>query len=66
MYLPAHTAETRLEALHALIDAHPLGALVRAGAAGLDADHIPFELVPPCPAARQKYAPSSSMKAANT
>lgn len=51
MYLPAHTAETRPEALHALIDAHPLGALVRAGAGGLDADHIPFELVPPCPAA---------------
>jgi transcriptional regulator len=47
MYVPAHTAETSLEVLHALIDAHPLGALVRAGADGLDADHIPFQLVPP-------------------
>jgi transcriptional regulator len=31
----------------ALVAANPLGALVRAGAAGLEADHIPFELVPP-------------------
>lgn len=47
MYVPAHTVETRLETLHALIDAHPLGALVRLGGAGLDADHIPFQLLPP-------------------
>jgi transcriptional regulator len=46
MYVPARHAEPRLDAMHALIEAHPLGALVRAGAAGLDADHIPFELVP--------------------
>lgn len=47
MYIPSRHAETRVEAMHALIAAHPLGAIVRAGAAGLEADHIPFELVPP-------------------
>ena len=35
----------------ALMAANPLGALVRAGTAGLEADHIPFELVPPSDAA---------------
>lgn len=54
MYMPAQYAETRSEALHALIDAYPLGALVRVGGDGgdgLDADHLPFQLVPPGPAA---------------
>ena len=46
MYIPASTAETRPAALHALISAHPLGLLVSHGAAGLDADHIPFEIAP--------------------
>jgi transcriptional regulator len=46
MYMPAHTAEARLDILHGLIEAHPLGALVRIDGAGLAADHIPFELVP--------------------
>jgi transcriptional regulator len=49
MYAPSHFEETRLEALHALIEAHPLGALVTHGAAGLDADHIPFEIAAPSP-----------------
>jgi len=31
----------------ALVATNPLGALVRTGADGLEADHIPFELVPP-------------------
>jgi len=44
MYLPAHFAETDVQALHALIAAHPLGALVAAGPHGLDANHLPFEL----------------------
>jgi transcriptional regulator len=44
MYLPAHFEETRPEALHALIAAHPLGALVTSGPNGLDANHVPFEL----------------------
>ena len=44
MYLPSHFAETRTEVLHALIGAHPLAALVTLGTAGLEANHIPFEL----------------------
>ena len=45
MYIPARHAEERLEVLHALVEAHPLGALVRLDGGGLAADHIPFELV---------------------
>jgi transcriptional regulator len=44
MYLPRHFEETRVETLHELIRAHPLGALVTLTAGGLDADHIPFEI----------------------
>jgi transcriptional regulator len=44
MYLPAHFAETRLDALHDLLAKHPLGALVASGPNGLDANHLPFEL----------------------
>jgi transcriptional regulator len=44
MYLPKHFEETRVETLHALIRAHPLGALVTVGPAGLDANHVPFEI----------------------
>lgn len=44
MYIPPHFAETRPEELHRIVRAHPLGALVRSGPGGLDADHIPFEL----------------------
>jgi transcriptional regulator len=47
MYAPRHYEETRVEVMHALVKAHPLGALVRLGANGLDADHIPFEIAPP-------------------
>jgi transcriptional regulator len=47
MYLPRHFEEGRLEVLHALVAAHPLGTLVRVGDDGLDADHLPFELAPP-------------------
>ncbi|WP_459616660.1 FMN-binding negative transcriptional regulator [Bordetella sp. 2513F-2] len=46
MYVPAHFAETRPEALHRIIEAHPLGMLVTHGESGLDADHIPFEFDP--------------------
>jgi transcriptional regulator len=51
MYIAARHAEERLEVLHALIERHPLGALVRAEGDALDADHIPFELVPASDAA---------------
>jgi len=33
--------------LHALVTKHPLGTLVRMGAHGLEADHLPFELAAP-------------------
>jgi len=44
MYVPAHFAESRPDILHDLIRRHPLGMLVTHGAAGLDANHLPFEL----------------------
>jgi transcriptional regulator len=46
MYLPKHFEETRIEVLHALVRAHPLGALVTLGAGGLEANHLPFEIDP--------------------
>jgi len=46
MYNPTHFEESRPELLHALVDAHPLGQLVTHGAQGLDANPIPFELIP--------------------
>ena len=46
MYLPKHFEETRVPVLHELIGANPLGALVVVTAAGLDANHIPFEVDP--------------------
>ena len=44
MYTPAHFDESNPETLHALIAAHPLGALITHGSGGLDANHLPFEL----------------------
>ncbi|WP_454688108.1 FMN-binding negative transcriptional regulator [Achromobacter aloeverae] len=44
MYIPEHFSVEDPAALHALVRAHPLGALVTHGAGGLDANHIPFEL----------------------
>lgn len=46
MYLPDHFAETRLEELHRIIREHPLGVLITHAASGLDANHLPFELIP--------------------
>ncbi|MEL7937058.1 FMN-binding negative transcriptional regulator [Pseudomonas delhiensis] len=46
MYLPEHFRESRVDELHRLIQAHPLGMLVHASGGALDADHIPFELLP--------------------
>jgi transcriptional regulator len=43
MYLPSHFAVTEPEALHELMRAHPLGALITCGELGLDANHLPFE-----------------------
>lgn len=43
MYLPSHFAAADPEALHQLVRAHPLGALVTHGEQGLDANPLPFE-----------------------
>lgn len=44
MYIPAHFAETRLDELHRIIRAHPLGMMVTRTGNGLDANHLPFLL----------------------
>jgi transcriptional regulator len=46
MYLPKHFEESRVDVLHELIRAHPLGALVTLTGGGLDANHLPFEVDP--------------------
>lgn len=46
MYLPAHFAEAREQALHRIIRDHPLGMLVTHGPDGIDAEHLPFEFNP--------------------
>jgi len=46
MYVPQHFAETRPSELQRVIVEQPLGVLVLVGAAGLDANHLPFELDP--------------------
>jgi|SRR5471032_1148612 len=51
MYTPASFREERLDALHGLITAHPLGALVHQDEDGLTADHLPFEIAAPTPEA---------------
>ncbi len=43
MYLPSHFEETRVEVLHQLMRERPLATLVTLGAAGLNANHLPFE-----------------------
>jgi transcriptional regulator len=49
MYTLSPFEETRLDVLHALIARHPLATVVTHGAAGLSADHIPFEIAPATP-----------------
>ncbi|HET7300794.1 MAG TPA: FMN-binding negative transcriptional regulator [Oleiagrimonas sp.] len=45
MYLPKAFKETRPETLHGLIHAYPFATVVTRTVAGLDANHLPFELV---------------------
>ena len=45
MYNPSHFKIDDSASLHALIQAHPLGCLVTQSDAGLDANHLPFELL---------------------
>ncbi|MFZ6712260.1 FMN-binding negative transcriptional regulator [Undibacterium sp. TC9W] len=47
MYMPSHFAEERIEVLHALMQAHPLAALVSLQAGELEANHIPIIVSPP-------------------
>ena len=44
MYQPPHFKETRLDVLHALVRAHPLGLLICNGADGPVANPLPFLL----------------------
>ncbi|MBH9577071.1 FMN-binding negative transcriptional regulator [Inhella proteolytica] len=44
MYLPPQFAEPRVEELERIVRENPLGMLVTHGAAGLDAEHLPFWL----------------------
>jgi transcriptional regulator len=44
MYVPVQFEERRVDVLHELIRAHPLGILVTLTPDGLDADHLPFEI----------------------
>ena len=45
MYLPKHFDDTRAAELHRILERYPLGMLVVNGPQGLDANHIPFEMV---------------------
>lgn len=45
MYTPSSFREIRSEVLHGLIRAYPFATVVAAGADGLNANHLPFELV---------------------
>ncbi|MDN5923844.1 MAG: FMN-binding negative transcriptional regulator [Xanthomonadales bacterium] len=45
MYLPQSFKETRPDVLHELMRAYPFAAVVTHTKAGLDANHLPFELV---------------------
>ncbi|WP_194724814.1 FMN-binding negative transcriptional regulator [Noviherbaspirillum malthae] len=45
MYIPAQFAETRIDVMHQLMREHSLGTLVMLGEDGLQANHIPFEIV---------------------
>ncbi|OLL28854.1 transcriptional regulator [Burkholderia sp. SRS-W-2-2016] len=45
MYLPEQFKESDIDALHALIEQRAFGTLVTHGRSGLDANHVPFELL---------------------
>lgn len=45
MFQPPHFREDRLDVLHDLIRAHPLGLLISQNESGLIADPIPFQIV---------------------
>ncbi|SHH63504.1 FMN-binding negative transcriptional regulator [Massilia sp. CF038] len=51
MYIPKSFNETRLDVLHSLVRQHPLGTVITHDGAGLQANHIPFEIAPASDAA---------------
>ena len=46
MYIPGSFLETLAEALHALLQAHPLGLLITSGVGGIQVSPVPFLLYP--------------------
>lgn len=46
MYLPKHFEETKVDVLHQLIRAHPLGTWVVSDQQGLVVNHVPFMILP--------------------
>lgn len=46
MYVPDHFDVPSTQTMHELIAGYPFGTLVTHGKSGLDANHIPFELLP--------------------
>lgn len=47
MYTPNHFSETNLETMFQLIKTYPLGALITIEVDGINANHIPFEIIAP-------------------
>lgn len=47
MYTPKHFDETSLETMFQLIQSYPLGALITLEQDGINANHIPFEIMAP-------------------
>lgn len=44
MYIPKHFEQPSVEAMHALMRAHPLATLITSGSAGICVNHIPMHL----------------------
>jgi transcriptional regulator len=47
MYTPKHFDETNLETMFQLIQSEPLGALITLDQDGINANHLPFEIIAP-------------------
>lgn len=58
MYNPSHFCVTDPDALHALVCAFPFATLVNSTASGLDANHLPFELLHARPMAAPAWLPT--------
>lgn len=58
MYTPKHFNETNLASMFQLIQRHPLGALISLDQGGINANHIPFEIIAPT-----KDAPFGTLRA---